>query len=274
MFNYFPEDEQFYVDITGSEQRGRLVHKVYVAFNRDLRLFVEERLMSPTLAREEIQRINDAVFRSIVEVVADVFVAGGAQVVASRIAASAAATAEAALKSFRDKRSLFSLSMRRGVPTIVVFRGTTIRWRWGDVADLVHDLGQGIYFSSSDEVAAMYAKLKREGADTQIVLIAELTQQELGKVLDLTEGAMGRRWDEYIRPIMEKNGKNWFVNENYYERTLLPFLDMLGAQVDDFDTIIGHEYIRGGKQYKFRRGTKVHDKVVMEAQESLLKDMP
>jgi hypothetical protein len=267
IYNYFPESEQFYVDVTGSETEGHLVYVVYHAWNGDMKRFVEELNWRPSLASDEIHRINVQVFLTIVGAIADVFVAGGSQVVAQKIATQAAATSQAVLDSRAAGRRLFALALRRGRPTIVLYRGTTYRFRLGDPSDelggIRHDLGPGIYFTDDPKLAATYAKEVRGTSDEPgIMLKAELAVEDLGNTLDLVNGPFAGRWDD----LAEQAGKVGLWNEKYLN-LLNGFLNEIGHKLDDFDTIIGPEYLRGGSQFRIRRNSRVYDKMLEKCSE-------
>ncbi len=67
-YQEYPQDIAFYLGLAGGNARdARLLLSVYTQFNADLRLLVEQRKMSPADARDELRRINDAVFKLVIE---------------------------------------------------------------------------------------------------------------------------------------------------------------------------------------------------------------
>jgi hypothetical protein len=68
VYQEYPEDIDFYLKITENDgHEARLLHQVYTGFNRDMRYFVEEKRLSPEMARDEIRRINDEIFKLVLE---------------------------------------------------------------------------------------------------------------------------------------------------------------------------------------------------------------
>ena len=63
------------------------------------------------------------------------------------------------------------------------------------------------------------------------------------------------------------------MNERHF-RAFENFLEMIGAELDDFDTVISQEWVRGGKQYRFRYDSPMHDNLMKKASEVLLDQMP
>lgn len=68
VFQDYPETLDYYLGVTGGDRyQARLLQEVYTQFNRDMKHFVDERGYTPERARDEIRRINDEVFRLVVE---------------------------------------------------------------------------------------------------------------------------------------------------------------------------------------------------------------
>jgi hypothetical protein len=68
LYEEYPEDIDFYIGFTkGDNDQARLLHQVYTGYNRDMRDFVDEKGHSPEWARDEIRRINDEVFKLVIE---------------------------------------------------------------------------------------------------------------------------------------------------------------------------------------------------------------
>ena len=122
-------------------------------------------------------------------------------------------------------------------------------------------LAAGMYFTDDPVVAGIYAAMRGTADDPKIILVAEVTAKELGRVLDLIDGPHAKRWAELVQQVGEKG----LVNERYHN-LLSGFLKEIGSTRDDFDTIIGREYIRGGKQINVRTNT-IQDQILKQSKE-------
>lgn len=67
VYMQYPSDPGFYRQRTDDARTARLMHAAYTQFNRDMDDFVFGKGMEPELARSEIRRINDEVFKLIIE---------------------------------------------------------------------------------------------------------------------------------------------------------------------------------------------------------------
>ncbi|MDQ3775220.1 MAG: hypothetical protein M3461_13140 [Pseudomonadota bacterium] len=68
IYQEFPADERFYADVAqGNTYAANVLFDVYTAYNRDMAYFVETKGLSPGNARNELRRINDEVFRLVIE---------------------------------------------------------------------------------------------------------------------------------------------------------------------------------------------------------------
>jgi hypothetical protein len=67
VYQEFPESESYYSGITSDGTQARLLHYAYTQYNKDMRYFVETKGISPENARSEIRRINEEVFKLILE---------------------------------------------------------------------------------------------------------------------------------------------------------------------------------------------------------------
>jgi len=63
----FPSSMTFYSKIARDNHQARLLHFAYTQYNKDMHHFVEIKGLSPENARSEIHRINEQVFKLIVE---------------------------------------------------------------------------------------------------------------------------------------------------------------------------------------------------------------
>ena len=264
IYQYFPADKQFYVKLVDDDFRGNLLHHTYTSFNADIQYFVEQKHMRPTDAREEMFRINVQVFKALIQAFSDVISGLAGQGAAnSTLKNSADSVTDSVLASFRAKRRAFSLVARRSLPTVVIWRGTTVRWKRGDpnMPPDLHDLSLGCYFTTDPNVAAQYAAMRGTADDPAIILTVNVAQEELGRVLDLVNGPHAKRWNELV---MQANPKN-LANERY-NRLFMNFLDEIGQSLDNYDTIIGREYLRGGIQINIRRSNLL-DNILLRADE-------
>jgi hypothetical protein len=63
----FPPNLVFYTRMAHDEQQARLLHAAYTQYNKDMYYFVETKGFSPEEARDELRRINEEVFKLIIE---------------------------------------------------------------------------------------------------------------------------------------------------------------------------------------------------------------
>jgi hypothetical protein len=113
-----------------------------------------------------------------------------------------------------------------------------------------HDFGDGLYFTSDLDVAKLYANVRANG-NPQLTRVYEvpIQQAKLGRVLNLT---VDQRWGEFMReratPDSQTNEQLIrMVNENY-GRFFQAFLQKESIDLRHYDSVIGPEYVRGGKQ--------------------------
>jgi len=77
IYQEFPSDEVFYADVAqGDTYVANILFDVYSAYNRDMAYFVEQKGLSPGSARNELRRINDEVFRLVIEASMTILVSG------------------------------------------------------------------------------------------------------------------------------------------------------------------------------------------------------
>jgi hypothetical protein len=125
---------------------------------------------------------------------------------------------------------------------------------------VIHDLGDGVYFSDRFEVAKEYSHMRPAQSPTaRRVLMGQIDPNALGKVLDLTKES------EFMRDFnLVKKGLNKVSGEPY--RGLVEgFLKQKGLKLEDFDVIIGPEGVRGGKQMCIR-----NPKIAVQVKTSLM----
>ena len=76
-YQEFPEAVEYYLGFTdGDHWTANLLLDVYTQFNADIRYFVEKKAMSPSEARGEIRRINNEVFKLVLEASATIMATG------------------------------------------------------------------------------------------------------------------------------------------------------------------------------------------------------
>lgn len=118
---------------------------------------------------------------------------------------------------------------------------------------VIHDFGDGLYLTNDSQVAGEYARLRAgEQPETGRVLGATFARAELGRVLDLNQDV---RWQQFVR-TPSPGGITYEqlirqANENY-SRFFGAFLQQNNLRLEDFDTVIGPEYVRGGTQMCIR----------------------
>lgn len=114
---------------------------------------------------------------------------------------------------------------------------------------VIHDLGEGMYFSDRLDVAELYAGLRAgEAPATARTGAISLTREELGRVLDLTTDS---RWQSYVQrrePAGQTIEELASAANEHYDSYFREFIREYQIQIEDFDAIIGPEYFRGGKQ--------------------------
>ncbi len=116
----------------------------------------------------------------------------------------------------------------------------------------IHDFGDGVYLTSSKDVADLYARTRVSSGGGQIqVLKIDINRSELGRVLDL---GTDPRWNRFLRqPVIPGRADRTpealirMANENY-GRLFEQFLQQNNIRIQDYDVVIGPEFVRGGSQ--------------------------
>ncbi len=128
------------------------------------------------------------------------------------------------------------------------FRGEAAGGPVSSPGGSIHDFGDGMYLTDTFSVARTYAQTRTADPNKQLVLAAELDPGSMGRVLDLRtdprwaqhfEGPGGARLLELI-----KTGR---LNE-IYGKTFNSFLEANKIDRNQYDVIIGPEYVREGMQ--------------------------
>ena len=113
-----------------------------------------------------------------------------------------------------------------------------------------HDLGDGTYFTDRADVARQFAEMRSGDRPTlRRVWSATFERTTLGRVLDLRTDT---RWQSYVtRPIVAggPTAESAIVaaNENY-ARIFEAFVERHGINLNEYETIIGRNYLQGGDQ--------------------------
>lgn len=146
------------------------------------------------------------------------------------------------------------------------YRGEMEGGKRSSVGGAIHDFGDGLYFTNDFEVAQMYADLRSTGNKNKArVYEVSIKRQELGIVLDLTQDS---RWIKFMQTELTKGITAEklikMANENY-GRFFEIFLKQNKINLNQYDAVIGKEYVRGGLQlcilYKNGMGTKFQERL-------------
>lgn len=123
------------------------------------------------------------------------------------------------------------------------YRGESTKASPANAGGFLHDLGDGVYFTNDLGVAQIYARkrVQESGGEQQIFRI-EFEGGRLGKILDLRDKLIG--WEDYAKPIESHIRAS---NENY-RRSFANFLKFKGIDINQYDAVIGPEYLNGGIQ--------------------------
>jgi hypothetical protein len=131
------------------------------------------------------------------------------------------------------------------------YRGEGIGVAPAAPGSVIHDFGDGLYMTDSPAVAAEYAAL-RSGSmqgSAPLVLSANIESSTLGRVLNLLSDA---RWQQFLAESPIPGGPTHqaliqMANENY-EPIFQAFLQRNNLHLENFDAVIGQEFVRGGTQ--------------------------
>lgn len=115
----------------------------------------------------------------------------------------------------------------------------------------LHDFGDGLYLTDTEDVAWQYAHTRAQGEYKNYkVFTAQIARSTLGNVLDLTTD---RRWAEFMNhpdPMLLGKNRLYYVKQQneLYGQFFTEFLKVNKISRSSFDAVIGPEYVRGGKQ--------------------------
>jgi hypothetical protein len=115
----------------------------------------------------------------------------------------------------------------------------------------LHDFGDGLYLTDTEDVAWQYARTRAQGEYKDYrVFTVQLARSTLGNVLDLT---LDRRWDDFMTradPMFLGKNRLYYVKQQneLYGQFFAEFLKVNKISPSSYDAVIGPEYVRGGKQ--------------------------
>lgn len=110
-----------------------------------------------------------------------------------------------------------------------------------------HDFADGLYLTDKLDVAKKYAEERTQDASLRRVWSAPVDVKSM-KVLDLTKDA---RWEKFMKPLVPglPGGEEAIkqANENY-GRLFKQFITKEKIDLNQYDAVVGYEYVRGGRQ--------------------------
>ncbi len=115
-----------------------------------------------------------------------------------------------------------------------------------------HDLGDGLYLTDTEDVAWIYARTRAQGdLKNYRIWQVKLNSSRLGRVLDLTTDS---RWTKFMTTkndpsLLGKSRLFYLQAQNeLYGQFFKEFLKVHKINIESYNAVIGHEYVRGGKQ--------------------------
>jgi hypothetical protein len=134
------------------------------------------------------------------------------------------------------------------------FRGEGVGVAPSKPGGALHDFGDGLYLTDSEDVAALYAKTRAAGTEPR-VLEVNISSSDLGVVLDLTGDS---RWMKFMtrpmvqgstNPHLSKSRLDYLkIKHELYHDFFEEFVRENKINMGSYDSVIGPEYVRGGKQ--------------------------
>ncbi|MCP4247587.1 MAG: hypothetical protein GY778_11110, partial [bacterium] len=143
-------------------------------------------------------------------------------------------------------------------PPLVVWRGTAEnvpRHPHSEAAP--HDFGDGLYLTTQQWLGEEYARDRAKKSSARPILYRlELDRSLLGpseKILNLHSGPVAREWETFVNTEIDPGaGKTWRQllppngpNKNYWG-AFGWFLDETGRKLENYNVVIGPEYVRPG----------------------------
>ncbi len=108
----------------------------------------------------------------------------------------------------------------------------------GSTAD--HDIGDGMYMTDSKEIANKYAALRTNDPAARRVFSVKIDRSSF-RVLDLRTDP---RWQKDLKMVEPSIMR---ANENY-GRVFRNFININKIDLNNYDAVIGRDYVRGGTQ--------------------------
>lgn len=114
----------------------------------------------------------------------------------------------------------------------------------------LHDIGEGVYFTSDKEVAKQYADTRAAKLGSKESSRAYRVDMDMSKmrILDLTKNP---KWNNYLSRKQTATHTTRdlikLANENY-SRFFEAFMKEQKLSLRNYDAVIGQEFVRGGKQ--------------------------
>jgi hypothetical protein len=121
----------------------------------------------------------------------------------------------------------------------------------------IHDLGDGTYYTDKLDVAYGFAGM-RSKSDEQVpyVMWGKVDPTTKGKVLDLTTGEMKQAWDRFGERRLTPDSPTFHemrrMGGGSAGKMFNNFLAEQRLNLNDYDIVIGPNYIQGGRQMVVR----------------------
>ncbi len=156
----------------------------------------------------------------------------------------------------------------------VLYRGTTYRWMAGGSSD-IHDLGPGTYWSYEREQGVRFAQMRSSEAQRDepgtvgLLLQSEVAPSDLGRVFDFYNNpTLRREWEAFVSrqpggDFVLRGGSAQMYNAHFEN-----WLSTRGMQLQNFDVIVGPDYIHGGSQVCIR-DQSIAARVLAQAQRQI-----
>lgn len=131
------------------------------------------------------------------------------------------------------------------------FRGEGAGVLPGKPGGNLHDLGDGLYLTDTEDVAWQYARIRGNAApENYRIFTVPIERNSLGNVLDLTNDARWMRFmGEPIHPRLTMNRLTIIRGQHeLYGQYFNEFLGKYNINIKTYNAVVGPEYVRGGKQ--------------------------
>jgi hypothetical protein len=112
---------------------------------------------------------------------------------------------------------------------------------------MVHDFGDGVYFTDRLDVAMQYAETRPGTKESRRVYKVDLDTRTM-RVLDLEQDP---RWQKFLKPFpnLPSPEASWASGNNEsYGQSFKQFVKQNNINLDEYDAVVGREYVRGGRQ--------------------------